>query len=285
MDDLPTTAFVNAALFDGHRYRGPLDGAVLVEGGRISGIGEPPAGATVVDAGGGLLAPGFVDAHVHAVQGGMELTRCNLAEGSTREEYLATIAAYARSHPDEPWILGGGWAMAAFPGGTPTAADLDEIVPDRPVFLPNRDHHGAWVNTRAMEIAGIRRDSPEPPHGRYERDADGVPTGTLHEGAMDVVTRHAPGPPTSSTTPACWRARPTCTPWGSPAGRTRSSGSTPAWTTPDRPTSRPRSAVTSPRTWSARSGGTATPARSRSSRWSSAGARSPTAGSAPPASR
>ena len=83
--------------------------------------------------------------------------------------------------------------MAAFPGGTPVAADLDAIVPDRPVFLPNRDHHGAWVNTRALELAGITRESPEPPHGRYERDADGHPTGTLHEGAMHVVSQHAPG--------------------------------------------------------------------------------------------
>ena len=97
------------------------------------------------------------------------------------------VKAYADSHPDVPWILGGGWAMAAFPGGTPVAADLDAIVPDRPVFLPNRDHHGAWVNTRALELAGITRESPEPPHGRYERDADGHPTGTLHEGAMHVV--------------------------------------------------------------------------------------------------
>ncbi len=192
MDDLPRTAFVDAALFDGHRYRGRVEGAVVVEAGRITGVGEPPAGAAVVDVGGGLLAPGFVDAHVHTVQGGMELTRCHLAEAGTREEYLATIAAYARDHPEEPWILGGGWAMSAFPGGTPTAADLDAVVPDRPVFLPNRDHHGAWVNTRAMEIAGIHRHSPEPPHGRYERDADGVPTGTLHEGAMDVVVPHLP---------------------------------------------------------------------------------------------
>ncbi len=142
---------------------------------------------------GGLLSPGFVDAHVHTVQGGLELTRCNLAEGRTREDYLETIASYATSHPELPWILGGGWAMAAFPGGTPTAADLDTVVPDRPVFLPNRDHHGAWVNSRAMEIAGINRESPEPPHGRYERDAQGQPTGTLHEGAMDVVAPHLPG--------------------------------------------------------------------------------------------
>ena len=187
-----TIAFAGAALFDGHRYRGQTGAAVVVRDGRVASVGEVPAGAEVVDAGGGLLAPGFVDAHVHTVQGGLELTRCNLAEGSTREDYLATIGAYAAEHPDLPWILGGGWAMSAFPGGTPTAADLDAVVPDRPVFLPNRDHHGAWVNTRALELSGISRESPEPPHGRYERDADGRPTGTLHEGAMDVVARHLP---------------------------------------------------------------------------------------------
>ena len=188
-----TTAFVNAAVFDGHRYVGRSDAAIVVRDGRIASIGEAPKGAEVVDIDGGLLAPGFVDAHVHTVQGGLDLNRCNLTEGRTRGDYLATIAAYAETHPDVPWILGGGWGMAAFAGGTPTADDLDTVVPDRPVFLPNRDHHGAWANSRALEIAGITRDSPEPPHGRYERDAGGVPTGTLHEGAMDVMSRHLPG--------------------------------------------------------------------------------------------
>jgi predicted amidohydrolase YtcJ len=82
--------------------------------------------------------------------------------------------------------------MAAFPGGTPTAADLDTVVPDRPVFLPNRDHHGAWVNTRALEVAGIDAHTPDPAHGRFERDAQGRPTGTLHEGAMHSVSRCVP---------------------------------------------------------------------------------------------
>jgi predicted amidohydrolase YtcJ len=190
---MTTTAFVNGSVFDGHRHLGPTDAVVVVDG-RIAGMGDVgvPSGADVVDLDGGLLAPGFVDAHVHAVQGGLERMRCDLSEASTREEYLAVIKAYAEAHPDAPWILGGGWAMAAFPGGTPLAADLDAIVPDRPVFLPNRDHHGAWVNTRAMQIAGINRETPDPPHGRFERDADGHPTGTLHEGAMTVVVRHAP---------------------------------------------------------------------------------------------
>jgi predicted amidohydrolase YtcJ len=188
-----TTAFVNGAVFDGYRHLGPT-GAVVVADGRIAAVGgvDVPAGAEVVDLAGGLLAPGFVDAHVHAVQGGLERTRCDLSDASTREEYLATIKAYGDSNPHLPWILGGGWAMSAFPGGTPTAAELDSVVPDRPVFLPNRDHHGAWVNTRAMEIAGITRETPDPPHGRFERGPGGHPAGTLHEAAMAAVVRLAP---------------------------------------------------------------------------------------------
>jgi len=189
--------FRNGMLFDGHRHRGP--GAVVVEGGRIVESGaeadlgtRPGPGVEDVDLGGGLLAPGFVDAHVHAVQGGLERIRCDLSGVNGRDGYLAAIASYAADHPEVPWILGGGWAMAAFPGGTPTVADLDRVVNDRPVYLPNRDHHGAWVNTRALELAGVDATTPDPPHGRIERDADGNPSGTLQEGAMQLVARHAP---------------------------------------------------------------------------------------------
>ncbi|QZY28099.1 amidohydrolase [Nocardioides coralli] len=177
--------------FDGHRYRG--QGSVLLCGNRVVGAGPDVVGEgdSVVDVSGALVAPGFVDAHVHAVQGGLERTRCDLSAGNSREDYLATVAAYAADE-DRPWILGGGWAMPAFPGGTPTAGDLDQVVPDRPVFLPNRDHHGAWVNSRALELAGIDRHTPDPVDGRIERDADGDPAGTLHEGAMRLVARHVP---------------------------------------------------------------------------------------------
>jgi len=190
---MSSTVFVNGTVFDGHRYLGSA-GPVVIERGRILSLGDAdaPAGARVVDLDGGLLAPGFVDAHVHAVQGGLERTRCDLSESSTREGCLAAIRAYADAHPDLPWILGGGWMMSSFPGGTPTAADLDTVVSDRPVFLPNRDHHGAWVNSRALEVAGITDATPDPPHGRFERDAGGHPSGTLHEGAMQAVVRHAP---------------------------------------------------------------------------------------------
>ena len=193
---MTTTVFRNGTLFDGHRYVGP--GAVVVVDGRIADVvvgdpgGHPLPSGRVVDLAGGLLAPGFVDAHVHAVQGGLERIRCDLSELDGREAYLEHVAAYAAAHPELPWILGGGWAMSAFPGGTPTAADLDRVVPDRPVFLPNRDHHGAWVNSRALEIAGVDASTPDPEHGRFERDAVGRPTGTLHEGAMHAVARHTP---------------------------------------------------------------------------------------------
>jgi predicted amidohydrolase YtcJ len=193
-----STLFRAAAAFDGHRQLGRTD--VLVVDGRVREV--RPGGfeahfvrtstteIEVVEA--PFLTPGFTDAHVHPIQGGLERLRCDLSELDTREEYLAAVRAYADAHPDREWILGGGWAMPAFPGGTPLAADLDAVVPDRPVFLPNRDHHGAWVNGRAMEIAGITRETPDPPDGRIERDADGHPTGTLHEGATSLVSRFLP---------------------------------------------------------------------------------------------
>lgn len=193
---MTSTLFTGGALFDGHRYAGP--GSLLVRDGRIAAVAtgsdvlEPPAGAEVVDLAGGLLAPGFTDAHVHPIQGGLERLRCDLSGLATREEYLAAIRQYAETHPHDEWILGGGWAMPAFPGGTPTAADLDRVVPGRPVFLPNRDHHGAWVSSRTLEIAGIDEHTPDPPDGRIERDAEGRPTGTLHEGATALVSSLLP---------------------------------------------------------------------------------------------
>jgi predicted amidohydrolase YtcJ len=165
--------------------------AVAVRDGRIAAVGaaEDLAGLVgprtrVVPAGGGLLLPGFQDAHVHAPFAGRDRLRIWLHDLDGRQAYLDAVAAYARAHPDEPWITGGGWAMEHFPGGTPLREDLDAIVPDRPVFLFNRDVHGAWVNSRALELAGITRETPDPADGRIERDPrTGEPCGTLHEGA------------------------------------------------------------------------------------------------------
>jgi predicted amidohydrolase YtcJ len=191
---LSVTIFQNAHVFDGHRYRGDV-GDVVVDGGRIASLGGggTPSGARVVDVGGGLLAPGFVDAHVHAIQGGLERLACDLSGVPVDEPaYLAHVGDYAVGHPDAVWIRGGGWAMAAFPGGVPSARALDAVVPDRPVALVNRDHHGMWVNSRALELAGIHAGTPDPVDGRIERDAEGNPTGMLHEGAMRWIDEVLP---------------------------------------------------------------------------------------------
>ncbi|WP_169580674.1 MULTISPECIES: amidohydrolase [Microbacterium] len=156
----------------------------------------------IVDLQGRMLLPGFQDAHVHPVWGGLDMLRCDLAELRTADEYLEAIGQYVQRHPDDEWILGGGWQMSAFPGGTPTAAALDTVVSDRPAFFPNRDGHGAWVNSAALRLAGIDRNTPDPPDGRIERDADGSPSGTLHEGAMGLVNRMLPEEPLARLTEA-----------------------------------------------------------------------------------
>ncbi len=185
-----TTVLRNGHVFDGRRHR--LGTGVVVSGGRILAVAAERdlggyAADEVVDLAGGLVLPGFQDAHVHPVQGGLERIRCDLSDLSSRKEYLAAIKEYAEANPDRLWICGGGWSMSAFGPTGPIAADLDAVVPDRPVFLPNRDHHGAWVNTRTLELAGIDHGTPDPVDGRVERDTAGRPTGTLHEGAMSLV--------------------------------------------------------------------------------------------------
>jgi predicted amidohydrolase YtcJ len=113
-------------------------------------------------------------------------------QGGSRDGTLATIAEYAAAHPEKAWIVGSGWYMGDFEHGTPRREDLDAIVPDRPAFFPNRDGHSTWVNTKALELAGIDASTPDPADGRIERDPDGTPTGTLHEGAGALVERLLP---------------------------------------------------------------------------------------------
>jgi predicted amidohydrolase YtcJ len=174
--------------------------ALAVRGGVIQAVGTDDEireltgrRTRVVDLAGRLALPGFGDAHVHPVSGGLESLRCNLAGLRTRQQCLDAVATYCESVPPGAWVLGGGWTMSAFPGGLPVAADLDAVTGGRPAFLPNRDHHSAWVNTEALRRAGIDAATPDPLDGRIERDAAGRPAGALHDGAMRLVTRHIPG--------------------------------------------------------------------------------------------
>jgi predicted amidohydrolase YtcJ len=174
--------------------------AVAVRAGRIVGVGPTAEIDRLrgprtrrIDLAGRTLVPSFQDAHVHPAMAGIGLLRCPLHDlEPTEAVYLETIRASATAHPERPWVIGDGWYMSAFPGGTPTRQALDRVVPDRPAFFVNRDGHGAWVNSRALELAGIDRDTSDPVSGRIEREANGDPSGTLHEGAMEIVRRILP---------------------------------------------------------------------------------------------
>jgi len=173
--------------------------AVAIRDGRIVVVGDDAAArplvgprTRVIELRGRTVTPGFGDAHVHPVHGGLARLRCELHGSRGQETYLAIVAAYAAGHPDEPWIHGSGWQMDDFPGGVPGKAALDRIAPDRPVFLQSRDGHSAWVNSRALELAGVTSGTPDPVDGRIDRDSDGGPVGGLQEGAMDLVARLVP---------------------------------------------------------------------------------------------
>jgi hypothetical protein len=175
--------------------------AVAIEAGRIGAVGgadeldglRGPA-TRVVDLAGAMVLPGFQDAHCHLGESGHATTLCSLEGSRDADEHLRRIAAYCDTHPDRDWIVGSGWSMSDFPGGTPTAAALDAVVPDRPAVLTNRDIHGVWANSRALAAAGITAATPDPPGGRIERDEHGAPMGTLQEQAMSLVLDRAPGP-------------------------------------------------------------------------------------------
>jgi len=173
--------------------------ALAVRDGVIAGVGSDDdikeltgRRTRVIDLRGRLTLPAFGDAHVHPVSGGLESLRCDLVGLRSRHDCLAAVDDYCQSLPAGAWVLGGGWTMSAFPGGLPTAADLDTVTGGRPAFLPNRDHHTAWVNAAALTMAGIDARTSDPVNGRIERDDAGQPTGALHDAAMRLVAEHVP---------------------------------------------------------------------------------------------
>lgn len=177
----------------------PFVEAVAISGERVSAVGDTDEidrvigeGTEVIDLRGCLVTPGFTDAHVHTVTSGLEQLRLTLDDCKDATEGFAAISRYAAENPEAPWIIGGGWSQAWFERGCPDARSLDVVLGDRPVLLTNSDGHGAWANTRALEIAGITAATLDPADGRIERLTDGTPQGTLHEGAKQLVQRHAP---------------------------------------------------------------------------------------------
>jgi predicted amidohydrolase YtcJ len=174
--------------------------AIAVRGNTILRIGSTAdlealrgPNTRVIDAKGGSVVPGFNDAHVHFVSGGFALNDVDLAGLNTLREVQAAISAFAAKHPGDGWLQGRGWLYTPFPGGSPTRAQLDEVIPDRPALMRCYDGHSIWVNSKTLQLAGITRDTPNPPNGEIVKDPKtGEPTGHLKESAARLVDKVLP---------------------------------------------------------------------------------------------
>jgi len=149
----------------------------------------------VIDAKGKLVLPGFTDCHVHFMSGSLGLTQVDLNGANTVEEIQKRVKDYAAAHPTLPWITGMGWQYPTFgPTALPNKKILDDVMADRPVYLVAYDGHSSWANSKALSMAGIDRNTPDPPNGKIVRDANGDATGALKEAAGDLVERLMPKP-------------------------------------------------------------------------------------------
>jgi len=173
--------------------------AMLVDGGKIVATGSHASlvkragNAQAVDGKGRTLMPGLIDAHAHVMGLGIALRQADLMPTKSLDEALAVVKAYAASHRDTAWVRGRGWNQVNWKlDRFPTARELDTAVGDRPAWLERVDGHAGWANSAAMKLAGIDKDTKDPPGGRIERDADGNPTGAFVDHAMALVAEKIP---------------------------------------------------------------------------------------------
>lgn len=191
------TIVLNAKIYTVNTKQ-PWAEALAIRSGKIVAVGSEREitafrGPTtkVIDAQGRLVLPGFTDCHIHFLDGSLSLLRVNLDEAKSITEIQKMVKAYADAHPSAPWILGRGWSYPVFaPSGLPDKKYLDEIMPDRPVYLEAFDGHTWWANSKALQLAGITAKTPDPPNGSFVRDpATGEPTGAVKEDAADDVMK------------------------------------------------------------------------------------------------
>ena len=181
----------------------PWAQAVAIRGAKIVAVGEDATiekmrgmGTKVINAGGRLVLPGFTDCHIHFLEGSLSLEGVNLEGAKDPSDIQKKLRAFAAEHPGDRWILGRGWNYAMFsPEILPHKKYLDELFPDRPVLLVGYDGHTAWANSKALTLAGITRETPNPPNGAIVRDAQtGEASGALKEAAQDLVSKVVPEP-------------------------------------------------------------------------------------------
>jgi len=195
------TIIVNARVYTLNPLQ-PWAEAVAISGDKILAVGSAHDVAAyrgpntkTINAAERLVLPGFVDCHIHFMDGSLGLTQVDLNGAKSVAEIQTRVKAYATSHPRAAWITGMGWAYPTFkPSGLPDKKVLDEVVADRPVYLVAFDGHTSWANSKALSMAGISHDTADPPNGKIVRDEKGEATGALKESAGDLVAKMMPKP-------------------------------------------------------------------------------------------
>jgi predicted amidohydrolase YtcJ len=192
-----TLALVNARVWTGHPAQ-PEAEAVAIAGDRIAYVGTTAearrrAGeAEVLDLQGAFVVPGFIDAHVHFVDGGFRLASVQLRDASTREEFVRRIQEFAKTVPPGTWITGGDWDHTLWGGDLPRRDWIDEATPVHPVWINRLDGHMALANSAALRVAGVTREAKPVTGGEIVRDEDGNLTGLLKDNAMGLVDGKVP---------------------------------------------------------------------------------------------
>lgn len=203
------TAYVNGRIWTGVNAV-PLAGALGISGDRIACVGKGATAARigratrVVDLKGAFVCPGFMDNHTHFLMGSQALVQVQLLPVRTPQQLIETIGAFARTLPAGKWLQGFGWDAERWGGELPSRQWLDAVTPDTPVFVQRTDGHIALVNSLALRLAGIDRNTPQPVGGTIDKDAKGEPTGILRDNAMDPVLAVIP-PPGAGETDAIMR--------------------------------------------------------------------------------
>ena len=192
-------ALVNARVWTGSPAQ-PEAEAVAIADDRIVAVGTTneirarAGGAAIVDLSGQFVVPGFIDSHIHFIDGGFRLASVQLRDAATREDFVARIRAFAAGAPPGAWITGGDWDHTLWGGELPRRDWIDSVTADHPVWLNRLDGHMALANSAALEAAGVTRETRDVEGGQIVRDARGEPTGVLKDNAMDLVSSKMPPP-------------------------------------------------------------------------------------------
>ncbi|PEK75663.1 amidohydrolase [Bacillus toyonensis] len=196
--EIADTIFINGKIYTVEKQQ-PWAEAVAISKGKIIYVGNTTCAQAykgnktkVIDLKGKMMLPGFIDSHLHAEATANILFSVNLQGAQTVEEYVQRVATYYEQHSDVTAIQGNGWSNIIFPPTGPNKEALDEVVKDIPVALRSEDFHSLWVNSKALELAGITKDTPNPEGGVIERNEDGEPSGTLRETAQNLVLSKLP---------------------------------------------------------------------------------------------